>query len=66
MEEVPLKKVSLSISHRKSNILLHDVINLVYTYIYSGRGIKSHSDQLSIATSKNPSVMNTIYICIYI
>ena len=30
-----------------------------------GRGLKSHSGQLFIATSKNPLVMNTIYI-IYI
>ena len=27
-----------------------------------GRGLKSHSGQLFIATSKNPLVMNTIYI----
>ena len=32
---------------------------------FSGRGFKSHSGQLSIATLKNPSVMNTIYIYIY-
>ena len=34
----------------------------------SRRGLKSHSGQLSIATSKNPSVVNTIYIyvCMYI
>ena len=31
----------------------------------SGRGFKSHSGQLSIATLKNPSVVNTIYIYIY-
>ena len=29
---------------------------------FSGRGFKSHSGQLSIATSKNPSVVNTICI----
>ena len=29
---------------------------------FSGRGFKSHSDQLSIATSKNCSVVNTICI----
>ena len=33
---------------------------------FSGRGSKSHSGQLSMATSKNPSVENTIYISIYI
>ena len=33
---------------------------------FSGRGFKSHSGQLSIVTSKNPSVMNTIYMYIYI
>ena len=32
--------------------------------MYSGRGFKSHSGQLSIATSKNPSVVNTIYMYI--
>ena len=34
-------------------------------YIY-GRGFRSHSGQLSKATSKNASVMNTIYIYVYI
>ena len=29
---------------------------------FSGRGFKSHSGQLSIATSENPSVVNTICI----
>ena len=29
---------------------------------FSGRGFKSHSGQLSIATSKNRSVVNTICI----
>ena len=29
---------------------------------FSGRGFKSHSGQLSIATSKNPSKANTICI----
>ena len=29
---------------------------------FSGRGFKSHSGQLSITTSKNPSVVNTISI----
>ena len=34
---------------------------------FSGRGFKSYSgQQLSIATSKNPSVVTTIYIYIYI
>ena len=33
---------------------------------FSGRGFESHSDQLSIATSKNLSVVNTIYMCVYI
>ena len=33
----------------------------VYIYIY-GRGFKSHSGQLSIATSKNPPAVNTICI----
>ena len=33
---------------------------------FSGRGFKSHSGQLSMATSKNPSGVNTIYIYIYI
>ena len=33
----------------------------IYTE-FSGRGFKSHLGQLSIATSKNPSVVNTIYI----
>ena len=28
---------------------------------FSGRGFKSHSGQLYIATSKNPSVVNSIY-----
>ena len=34
---------------------------------FSGCGFKSHSGQLSIATSKNPSIpyMNTIHIQIY-
>ena len=32
---------------------------------FSGRGFKSHSGQLSIATSKNPSVVNTIYTYIH-
>ena len=29
---------------------------------FSGREFKSQSGQLSVATSKNPSVVNTIYI----
>ena len=29
---------------------------------FSGRGFKSHSGQLSIATSNNPSLVNTICI----
>ena len=29
---------------------------------FSGRGFKSYPGQLSIATSKNPSVVTTIYI----
>ena len=29
---------------------------------FSGRGLKSQSGQLSIVISKNPSVVNTIYI----
>ena len=33
---------------------------------FSGRGSKSHSGQLSMATSKNPLVENTIYIYKYI
>ena len=33
---------------------------------FSGRGFKSHSGQLSIATSNNPSMVNTTYIYIYI
>ena len=32
---------------------------------FSGRRFKCHSGQLSIAISKNPSVVNTIYIYIY-
>ena len=32
---------------------------------FSGRGFKSHSGQLSIATSKSPSMVNTIYMYIY-
>ena len=32
----------------------------IYIYIYSGRGFKSLSDQLSIVTSKNLSVVNTM------
>ena len=31
---------------------------------FSGRGFKSHSGQLSIATSNNLSVVNTIYIVV--
>ena len=31
----------------------------VYRTKFSGRGFKSHSGQLSIATSNNPSVVNT-------
>ena len=41
----------------------------IHKYIlteFSGHGFKSHSGQLSIATSKNPSVVNMIYVCIYI
>ena len=40
----------------------------IYAYIteFSGRGFKSHSGQLPMATSNNPPVVNTIYICIYI
>ena len=33
---------------------------------FSGRGFKSHSGQVSIATLKNPSMVNNIYIYIYI
>ena len=33
----------------------------IYIYIF-GRGFKSHSGQLSIATSENPSVVNTTCI----
>ena len=33
---------------------------------FGGRGFKSHSGQLSIATSNNPSVVNTIYTYIHI
>ena len=33
---------------------------------FSGHGFKSQSGQLSIATSKNPSVVNTIYTYMYI
>ena len=33
---------------------------------FSGRGFKSPSGQLSTATSNNPSVVNTIYIYIFI
>ena len=33
----------------------------IYIYIFSGRGFKSHSSQLFIPTSKNPSEVNTIY-----
>ena len=33
---------------------------------FSGCGFKSHSGQLSIDTSKNPSVVNTIDIYIYV
>ena len=33
---------------------------------FSGRGFQSRSGKLSIATSKNPSVVNTIYIYIHI
>ena len=29
--------------------------------VVSGRGFKSHSDQFSVANSKNPSMMNTEY-----
>ena len=35
-------------------------IKTVGFYWYIGRGLKSHSGQLSIATSKNPSVVNTV------
>ena len=34
----------------------------IYIYIYTYIYIKSHSGQLSIATSSNPSVVNTICI----
>ena len=37
----------------------------IHTYIHiymCGPGFKSHSGQLSMATSKNPSVVNTICI----
>ena len=37
----------------------------IYRYWVVG-GFRSHSGQLSIAASKNPSVMNTIYTDTYI
>ena len=39
-------------------------IRNIYIYIteFSGRGFRSHSGQVSIATSKNPSVVNTICV----
>ena len=42
------------------HIYIH--INIVSIYSISGRGFKSDSGQLSTATSKNPSVVNTICI----
>ena len=49
------------------SILLKKLNPISFIYIsFSGRGFKSHSGQLSRATSNNPSMVNTIYIHIYI
>ena len=49
------------------SILLKKLNPISFRYIsFSGRGFKSHSGQLSRATSNNPSMVNTIYIHIYI
>ena len=37
------------------------IMYIIYTEL-RGRGLKSHSDQLSIAASNNPSAVNTICI----
>ena len=37
-------------------------IYILYIHTFSGRRFKSNSGQLSIATSKNPSVLYTICI----
>ena len=42
---------------------MHACIYMMYIYEFIVRGFKSHSDQLSIATSKNSSVGNIIWIC---
>ena len=44
---------------------MYKVITYISIYILtkvSGRGFKSQSSQLSLATSKNPTVVNTMYI----
>ena len=49
-------------------IYIYVYIYMIYVYIYpvwtefSGHGIKSHSGQLSLATSKNLSVLNILCI----
>ena len=37
----------------------------IYIYIYIYIYISGHSGQLSIDTSKNPSVVNTIYVSLH-
>ena len=41
--------------------IYHGIKLMAVGHEYSGRGFKSHSVQLYIATSKNPSVVNSIY-----
>ena len=51
-------KLALSVSWTRGLIAQSVSVSMEF----SGLGFKSHLDQLSIATSNNPSVVNTIYI----